>query len=315
MLLKSTLALASAAVAVALAASFAPAQELKRPRITGVAHIAIYAHDVDKSVAFYRDFLGYAEPFRLNRPNGDLHLYFIKVSDRQFIELFPEKAEGTDRLNHIALEVEDAEAMRAYLASRGVKVPEKVPVGRIGNANFNITDPDGHTVEIVQYLPQGRTAQQKGNDLPQSRISPRIMHVGVAVGALDKAMGFYGDVLGFKETWRGSSKGQELNWVNVRVPDGDDYVEFMLYKDPPALPRLGTMHHLCLEVPDIEAAKSTLEARPAIKGYTRDLTIRTGVNKKRQLNLYDPDRTRIELMEPRTVDGTPAPSSTAPPPR
>src|SRR4051812_19899067 len=208
-----------ALIALALCASLATAEDVKRPRVTGVAHIAIYAHDVDKTLAFYRDFLGYAEPFRLNRGGGALHLAFVKINDRQFVEVFPEKAEGTDRLNHIALEVDDAEAMRAYLASRGVKVPDKVPVGRIGNANFNINDPDGHTVEIVQYLPEGRTAQQRGKDLAGSRISTRIKHVGVAVRSLEKAMHFYGEVLGLKETWRGSAKGKELNWVNVRVPD------------------------------------------------------------------------------------------------
>src|SRR4051812_46925641 len=235
-----------ALIALALCASLATAEDVKRPRVTGVAHIAIYAHDVDKTLAFYRDFLGYAEPFRLNRGGGSLHLAFVKINDGQFVEIFPEKAEGTDRLNHIALEVEDAEAMRVYLASRGVKVPDKLPVGRIGNANYNIVDPDGHTVEIVQYLPEGRTAKQRGNDLPASRISSRITHVGIAVASLSPAMAFYGDILGFQETWRGSARGKELNWVNVKVPDGDDYVEFMLYKEAPALSRLGTMHHLCL---------------------------------------------------------------------
>ena len=38
------------------------------------------------------------------------------------------------------------------------------------------------------------------------------------------------------------------------------------------------------------------------------------MNSKRQINLYDPDGTRIELMEPNTVDGKPAPDSTAPVP-
>jgi lactoylglutathione lyase len=299
---------------VFLGASLAAAEEPKRPRIMGVAHIAVYVHDVDRALRFYHDFLGYNESFRLNRPGGELHLVFVKINDRQFIEVFPEKEAGTDRLNHIALEVEDAEAMRAYLASRGVKVPEKVPVGRIGNANFNITDPDGHTVEIVQYLPRGRSMLDRGKNLPESRIAARMKHVGVAVASLDKALDFYGNILGFQEFWRGSARGKELNWVNVKVPDGEDYVEFMLYKSAPTLERLGTMHHLCLEVADIEAAKSTLEARPARRGYTRDLEIRTGTNRKRQLNLYDPDGTRIELMEPKTVDGTPAPSSSAPPP-
>jgi lactoylglutathione lyase len=307
-------AVALTAAALALAASLAHADEPRRPRISGVAHIAVYAHDVDQTIAFYRDFLGYAEPFRLKRSSGALHLAFVKINDRQFVEVFPEKAADTDRLSHIALEVEDAEAMRAYLASRGVKVPDKVPVGRVGNANYNIVDPDGHTVEVVQYLPTGRTMQQKGNDLPETRISTRIMHVGIAVASLERALAFYNDILGFNETWRGA-KGKELSWVNVRVPDGDDYVEFMLYKETPTLKRLGAMHHLCLEVHDIEAAKSTLEARPARKAYPREMSIQTGVNKKRQLNLYDPDGTRIELMEPKTVDGAPAPSSSAPPPR
>jgi catechol 2,3-dioxygenase-like lactoylglutathione lyase family enzyme len=298
---------------VVLGTTVATAEDLKRPRITGVAHIATYAHDVDKTVAFYHDFLGYNESFRLKRA-GDQYLVFVKINDRQFIEVFPEKEAGTDRLNHIALEVEDAEAMRAYLESRGVKVPAKVPVGKIGNANFNIIDPDGHTVEIVQYLPDGKSVLDRGKNLPDARISPRVMHVGIAVGALDKAMAFYGDILGFSETWRGSSSGKQLNWVNLKVPDGDDYVEFMLYKEPPTVGRLGTLHHLCLEVADIEAAKSNLEARPARSGYSRALEIRTGINRKRQLNLYDPDGTRIEVMEPKTVDGTPAPSSSAPPP-
>jgi lactoylglutathione lyase len=44
------------------------------------------------------------------------------------------------------------------------------------------------------------------------------------------------------------------------------------------------------------------------------MEIQIGINRKRQLNLYDPDGTRVELMEPQTVDGKPAPPSTAPPP-
>jgi lactoylglutathione lyase len=300
--------------ALVLCASALPAEDAKRPRITGVAHIAIYAHDVDKSLAFYKDLLGYAEPYRLTKGSG-LHLTFLKINERQCIELFPEKEAGTDRLNHIALEVDDAEAMRVYLSSRGVKVPEKVGIGRIGNANFNITDPDGHTVEIVQYKPEGWTVREKGKFLNEDRISPRIMHVGVSVATLDKAMAFYKDILGFEEIWRGSSSGRQLQWVNMKVPDGDDYVEFMLYKGELPKERLGTMHHMALEVSDIEKAQRALQARPARKDYSREMKIQTGINRKRQLNLFDPDGTRVELMEPKTVDGVPAPSSTAPPPQ
>lgn len=88
----------------------------------------------------------------------------------------------------------------------------------------------------------------------------------------------------------------------------------MLYARLPAPNQRGTAHHLCLEVPDLDKAMAILEHRVPRTGYQRPMTIQTGVNRKRQLNLYDPDGTRVELMEPRTVDGIPAPSSTVPPP-
>ncbi|HUB81104.1 MAG TPA: VOC family protein [Bryobacteraceae bacterium] len=279
-----------------------------RPHITGVSHMAIFAHDIAKSRAFYHDFLGYDDPYHLDT------VAVFKVNDRQYIEVFPEQSAGTDRLFHIAIETDNAEGLRQFLASKGVKVPAKVAASRVGNGNFNITDPDGHTVEIVQYMPDGLTVREQGKFMPD-RVSARLMHVGILVGSLAPAVDFYGGILGFHEFWRGSHDGKVLSWVNMRVPDGDTYIEFMLYDRLPAPAARGTAHHMCLEVPDIEKAKAWLEARPAFHEYTRPLEIHTGVNRKRQLNLYDPDGTRLELMEPTTVDGKPALSSTAAPPR
>ncbi len=102
----------------------------------------------------------------------------------------------------------------------------------------------------------------------------------------------------------------------MKVPDGDDYIEFMLYKDNVPAQTLGVMHNdICLTVPDMTEAAARLEAHPQRKNYTRPIEVRTGINRKRQINLFDPDGTRTELMEPKTVDGLPVPSSTAPPPR
>ena len=39
-----------------------PAVEVKRPRILGVAHMALFVSDLQKARAFYKDFLGYEEP-------------------------------------------------------------------------------------------------------------------------------------------------------------------------------------------------------------------------------------------------------------
>jgi catechol 2,3-dioxygenase-like lactoylglutathione lyase family enzyme len=247
-----------------------------RPKILAIGHIALSVHDIEKSRQYdYKDFLGYQEPFKLDNPDGSLSLTFIKINDRQYIELFPEKAANTDRLNHISIEVDDAEAMRVYLKANGIPVPDKVAKGRIGNSNFNIKDPDGHTVEIVQYEPDGFSLREKGRFMEGPRF---------------------------------------LSWVNLKVPDGTDYLEFMLYDREPTLTQLGNMHHLCLEVEDIDKALSELNARSSKAAWTEQPEIRTGVNRRRQINLFDPDGTRSELMEPRSIDGQPAPSSAAAPP-
>jgi lactoylglutathione lyase len=209
--------------------------------------------------------------------------------------------------------------MRDYLAAKGVEpmgnaAHGPAPKGQTGNKNFNVKDPDGHIVEIVEYQPDSWTAQHAGKDMPATRISDHIKHVGFLVGDLAKSIHFYGDILGFQETWRGGGNPAVLSWVNLRVPDGEDYVEFMLYGKLPAPDARGTKNHMSLTVPDAQKALEELKKRAARAGYTREIAIRTGVNRKRQINLYDPDGTRVELMEADTIDGRPAPSSTAPPP-
>jgi catechol 2,3-dioxygenase-like lactoylglutathione lyase family enzyme len=290
--------------------------EVKRPKITGVAHAAFYVKNMDQARSFYKDFLGFAEPYSLKKNNSEeLALTYYKISDRQVIEIFPEKTAGTNRLYHFAVETDDAEGMRKYLASKGIKVPDKTPTGRTGNLNYFVKGPGGIICEIVQYTPEGWTMKNFGKDLPDTRISTHMSHVGFMVADLDSAMRFYGEILGFKETWRGSSNGTMLSWVNMKVPDGDDYVEFMLYDKAPSADRMGTMNHICLVVDDVAASGTVLQSRTLPEGLKKPTELKTGINRKRQINYYDGDGTRVEIMEPKTVDGLPVPPSTAPAPK
>jgi len=288
-----------------------------RPRITGVSHAAFYVADIAKARAFYEGFLGFQSPYLVPQSDPAAPMVSIKISDRQSVELFPaaEVAPDADRLYHIALEVDDADAMRRYLIAKGVAgVPPVTPTGRIGNRNFLIKDPNGNSIEIVQYTPEGWTRREQGKFLPATRVSTRMSHVGVMVGQLEASLKFYGEILGFKETWRGSASGRTLSWVNLRVPDGEDYVEFMLYDKVPSVDRLRTMHHLCLEVPDVEKAAAMLAPRTYPAGNRPPTPMKEGVNGKRQINFYDGDGTRVEIMEPGIFDGKPRPPSTAPAP-
>jgi lactoylglutathione lyase len=288
--------------------------EIQRPLISGIAHAAFFTKDVESTREFYKSYLGFAEPFSLMATNGkELALAFIKINDHQFVEVFPERVKGGNRMYHFAIETNDAEAMRQYLASKGLKVPEKTSKGKTGNSNYFVTDPNGTICEIVQYEPGSMSDKCIGKDMPETRISSRMSHVGFMVPDLDKAISFYCGILGFKETWRGSRDGKNVTWVNLQVPDGNDYIELMLFDKEPTENSMGTMNHICLEVDDVSKSESTLATRKLPEGLKTPTVLKTGMNKKRQINCYDTDGTRVEIMEAKTVDGMPVPSSTAPP--
>jgi lactoylglutathione lyase len=281
----------------------------------GLSHIGLFVKDLDASLRFYRDFLGYEEQFQLTDADGSVALKFMKVNDRQFIELFPERKAEDDRLFQVAFIVEDIEAMRLHLEKAGVKVPAQAGRARIGNLAFSAPDPDGHILEFVQYTPDGWTLQDTGKHLGPRRISAHLKHIGFTVRSLSASLPFYRDLLGCCEIWRGNPEGKPLSWVNLRLPESDEYLELMLYDEEPSREFRGVLDHMSLEVTDLPRAAGELAARAASGLYSRPMEQRTGINKKRQLNLFDPDGTRAELMEPWTFDGSAPPSSAAAPPR
>ncbi len=290
---------------------------MKRRKILGISHLGFFSSNLPKTLAFCEEFLGYAEPYELKRADGSVRIAFIKISNYQHIELFnePTKVPGL-YFSHIAFIVSNADQMREYLASKSIPVKPRVGKGKTGDYNFEVKDPDGHLVEFVQPLPTGWEAENRGKCLPSTRISDTIYHAGYMVGSARKSMTFYEDILGFKEFWRGSSDGKILSWVDLRVPNGKDYFELMLYKKMPLQDKWGTKDHVSLQMPNVPQAIATLESRPWYKHvyltYAKPLYVQVGKNKHRLANVYDPDGTRIELMEPNTITGKPTPSSTLP---
>jgi catechol 2,3-dioxygenase-like lactoylglutathione lyase family enzyme len=307
-----------ALAALTIATSLVPAQDkAQRPRITGISHAGYFVSDIDKTISFWHDLFGFDEPYTLNKPGTDqVSIAFIKINDHQHIELFNESpTHPPNMMSHVCFSVDDIEQMRTYLRSRGFNVKPNGGKTRAGDYAFEIKDPDGTLIEFVQTLPTGKEAQAAGASMPAGRISDAIYHIGFLSGNAQKSINFYHDVLGFKEIWRGSSDPSELSWINMQVPDGRDYIELMLYRNLPAT--FGTKNHISLVVPSVPKAIETLEARPAYKAYQsygKPIEMHVGKNGKRQVNLYDPDGTRVELTEAGTVGGKPVPSSSAPPP-
>lgn len=285
---------------------------VKRPRITGFSHVGYFASDLPKALAFWHDFLGYDQSYVLpKKDSSETAIAFIKINDHQHIELFNSAPTYPhNMMSHLCFTVDDIAQMRSFLRSKGYDVKPSTARTRAGDYAFEIKDPNGMLVEFVQSLPDGLEMKAVGKFLPDTRISPRIYHLGYLVGDAQKTMDFY-QMMGFTETWRGGADPKELSWINLKVPDGTDYVELMLYRTMPDWSGWGSRNHISLVVPDIEKAVAILKTRP---NYSKPLEVKTGVNQKRQLNMFDPDGTRVEIMEPTTITGKPTPSSTAPPP-
>ena len=182
--------------------------------------------------------------------------------------------------------------MRKYLLSKKLKINSYVTHnGR--SAEFSVNDPEGNVIEFVQH--NGVMLGHGSVDL-QGEISSHLIHAGFIVHDRAAQDRFYRDLLGFKLYWHGGMKDSATDWVDMQVPDGTDWIEYML--NPPAKPdpRLaGILDHIALAVPDVRAAAAQLKDAAKEKPQI-------GRDGKWQLNLYDPDLTRVELMEPAPVN-------------
>ena len=269
-----------------------PAAEIPaRPLVTGVDHVAFRASDPAAARRFYGTTLGLAA----STDRGGLLVF--GVSARQHLVLVPglPSHPAVDRLDHVALATNDLVALAVYLRARGVTVQGPQSWASCGQQGLRATDPDGHTVEFVQ-----ERAIVGGAAAPGA-LSGRVLHAGITVRDEAAATRFYGDVLGMSAIWRGGADPDKTDWVNLRVPDGTDYLELMLIDRPVNPVRLGTLHHVCLAVADIQTAWEQVRERMGGPDPARYHPPQIGRNNRWQLNLFDPDGTRIELMELTTV--------------
>ena len=270
-------------IAVSAFAQSAP----KRPRITGIDHVDFYTTDAAATNQFYA-MLG-IESFSPVEPGQTVRYALLK----QWVGYSPAPdPKSTNRMDHVALRTDNCDAMRAYLAANGVAVPDSVGTLKTGEHAFKVKDPDGHMIEFVQPL-AGKVVLYEGSD--SNPVSRRLIHAGFIVRDRVAEDHFYKDILGFHLYWYGGMH-ERTDWVAMQVPDGTDWVEYML--NQPATPDRhleGVMDHISLGVSDMKAAQAKLEAH-GWKEHGEEHA-QMGKDGKWQLNLYDPDQTRIELME------------------
>jgi catechol 2,3-dioxygenase-like lactoylglutathione lyase family enzyme len=283
--------------------------------LLGLAHAGIRVSDLEKARGFYHGVAGFDEAFDTKDPQGGIVVAYFKVNDRQFIEIFPGlRPDDTIPMTHIAMYTESLDKLHKMMQDLGVS-PTDIKTGpRDGNRSFSIRKLPGQNLgflEFVQYMPDSLHVKSVGKSLSDRRISRRLEHAGIVTTDLDAALKFYVNTLGFRETWRrGNPDTGKVALVHLRMPGpSGDYVELSNQTGNPNLTRVraGTAAHISLEVPDIKVAyQQTLD-----RGMTEDRKPpRFGLDERWQFNLFDPDGTRVEFMQPRdpAKAGTPVPS-------
>jgi len=270
---------------------FAHAQtSTPRPHILGIDHVSFYTTAPDGVKKLYGNVLGLASVAPVE-PGGVLR-YEVGT---QWVGYSPAPdPKSTDRMDHVALLTDNISALRKYLIEHGIKVPEIQ--GRSDHSLFFVVnDPEGHRIEFVER-------SQSAAALPSaSAVSRHMIHAGFLVYHRDAEDHFYRDILGFRPYWHGGMKDDRTDWLSLQVPNGTDWIEYMLNQPEHADLRItGIMNHISLGVADMKKAQAILESH-GWKPHGEE-EAKVGKDGKWQLNLYDPDLVRVELMEFKPVE-------------
>ncbi len=261
------------------------AAEEQRPPITGIAHVRLYSTDLYKSREFYTRVLGLAHGtagcIASERP-------CFTVNDHQQIELLQVTGGAPDNLlAEVAFATPDVEQMHRYLLAHHVTVGA-VTKDSSGVQHFELRDPEGNPISFVQ-LPS-----QRFFTAPGEQVSTRMIHAGFIVKDRAAEDRFYIDLLGFRMYWHGGFKEVDNDWWEIRVPEGTDWIEYMLNIPSNANKQeRGVQNHFSLAVEKIQSAAVRLRTH----GLKTDDQPEIGRDGKWSFDIYDPDMTRVEFME------------------
>jgi lactoylglutathione lyase len=134
-------------------------------QFTSLGHAAIRVKDVERSLDVYVRQLGFAEMMRLNHEDGRLMLIYLRITDDQYLEVFPDaegdRAPGINAVgyNHICLIVDDMDGILAKLAEQSVPLFRPKKVGLDRNVQAWIEDPDGNRIELMQMAPNSMQSE------------------------------------------------------------------------------------------------------------------------------------------------------------
>jgi len=128
-----------------------------------VAHVCIFAHDLDVTESFWTGVLGLPVAFRFTR-NGAPYGFYLDAGGRTNVEVFlkPETHfSEANQINHIALEVHSLDEAIGKIRQQGVEVTDK-SLGVDDTWQAWTADPNGVKIELFEYT--AKSAQFTGGN-------------------------------------------------------------------------------------------------------------------------------------------------------
>jgi catechol 2,3-dioxygenase-like lactoylglutathione lyase family enzyme len=265
-------------------------KQSQRPRIVGIDHVSVYVSDLEKSRQFYSNVLGLTT--RCPQYAGPEPCYLVAPSDQRILlKRAPAPTKNSTFKNwlaEVAFATDDLSGMRRYLLAHGMR-PGTIRSDPDGSRSFQIRDPEGNPIAFVQ-----RSPAKIGYGPASKQISTHLIHAGFVVKDMATENRFYVDLLGFRRYWYGGFKDDGIDWYELQVPDGPDWIEYMLNIPANADHKeLGVQNHFSFGVKNVHDAAIQLR----FNGLQTFDGPEIGRDGKDSLDGYDPDGTRIEVME------------------
>jgi catechol 2,3-dioxygenase-like lactoylglutathione lyase family enzyme len=158
---------------------------------------------------------------------------------------------------------------------------------------FAVRDPEGNQVWFVQTASIKAVLRMR----PSSRAtSSRIIHVGFVLNDATRESTFYKDILGFHLYWRGRRTPNRTHWISLQVPEGTDWLEYILNIPPDAnLKSIRVQDHFSLGTEKMKSVLIQLRVNRCDDDNCKESQL--GLDGKVQVNVFDPDLSRVEFME------------------
>jgi catechol 2,3-dioxygenase-like lactoylglutathione lyase family enzyme len=197
-------ALCLAPFAVAQSAPAAPTASVTAPAavppLAGIANIAIRVKDIPASVDFYHK-LGFDQAFTNNAPDGTITQSFIKLNDRQYIELSPvTSTDPQPGFLYVRFETANLDALHSFYAAHGL-APSAPRATGADNQLFTLQGPQQstahQTIQFSEIAPGSKQSLAIGKLLGPDRVGDKLVLVALPMQDPAAARDFYIAKLGF----------------------------------------------------------------------------------------------------------------------